>query len=314
MVVRRLPIAALFLAASAARADAPVKDWSQNIETVVVTAHKGGPLLWRVSKGASSVVIVALVEPWPKDLGWDQTGVRAALQGAREMLLPPGQSEGMVEALWFLTWHSDSIYLSDDTPMESTLSPGLRARFVAAREKIHQDADRYAGVRVPLAGLRFEGDFLKDRGLTQDEPMSTLKHLAREADVSSRPIAEYEAFPMLKRLPEMSTAANETCLKASLDDADSFGLHAVPAAQAWAKGDLDGVEAHYSELRFEACIQAVPGLADLFQRAVNDSMNALNDALAQPGKTVMVVTLGEMLRKNGILDRLGAEGLRVDEY
>jgi hypothetical protein len=314
VVVKRLAIAALVLAVSAAHADAPVKDWSQNIETVVVTAHKSGPLLWRVSKGDASVVIVALVEPWPKDLAWDQTGVRTALQGARELLLPPGQSEGMVEGLWFLTWHSDAIYLPDDTPMESTISPGLRARFAAAREKIHQDAGRYSGVRVPLAGLRFEGDFLKSRGLTQDEPTNTLKHLAWEAGVPSRPVAEYEAFPMLKRLPEMSAAANETCLKASLDDADTVGLHAVPAAQAWAKGDLDGVEAHYSELRFEACIQAVPGLADLFQRAVNDSMNALNDALTKPGKTVMVASLGEMLRKNGILDRLGAERLSVEEY
>jgi uncharacterized protein YbaP (TraB family) len=312
--MRRLLLAAFVCAPLCAAADAPVKDWSQGMETVVVTAHRSGPLLWRVSKGDASVVIVGLVEPLPKDLVWDESGLRDALKGARQMLLPAGASVGLAEGLWFLAWNSDSIYLPDETPMESTLPAPLRARFVAAREKIHRDADRYAGLRVPLAGLRFEGDFFKARGFTQDEPVDTLKHLARQAGVSARRVAEYEAIPMLKQLPSMPAAANETCLKASLDDVEALDAHATAAAQAWARGDLDGIEANYSEQRFESCIQAVPSFAALFKRAVDDSVAGVNAALAKPGTTVMVVSIGALLRQNGLLERLESEGLSVQQY
>ena len=315
MVRPALLAAALGLAGFAACADpAPVQDWSNTVETVVVTAHRGGPLLWRVTKGDASVVIIGLVEPLPKQLSWNEGGVRDALKGAREMLLQPRAAEGIVESLWFLAWHSDALYLPDDTPMETTLPPELRARFVAAREKLHRDAGRYAGLRVPLAGLRLQGDFLDANGLTQDEPTDTLRHLAREEGVPMRPVAEYEAFPLLRQLPSMPSAANATCLKASLDDMDTLAVHALPAAQAWAKGDLDGVEAHYSDRRFEACVDAMPDLSALFRRAVDDSMSALNRALEKPGKTVMAVSLGTLLRQDGLLDRIAAEHLAVQDY
>jgi len=313
--MRRLLLAALVCAPLSAAAEAPVQDWSPGIETVVVTAHRAGPLLWRVAKGDSSVILLGVVEPLPKDIAWDQAGVRDALKGARQLLLQARASVGLAEGLWFLAWNSDSVYLPGDTPMESTLPAPLRARFAAAREKIHRDADRYASLRVPLAGLRFEGDFFKARGLTQDEPGGAIEHLARAAGVSARPIAEYEAIPMLKQLPSMSVSANETCLKASLDDAEALDAHAaLAAAQAWAKGDLDAIEANYSEQRFESCIQAVPGIAALFKRAVDDSVTAVNAALAKPGKTVMVVSIGALLRQNGVLERLESEGLSVQQY
>jgi hypothetical protein len=310
-------VVALWLACApshAADAPAPVKDWSKDIETVVVTAHRSGPLMWKVKKGDATVVLFGILEPVPEKLQWDSAPVRDALKGARQLLLPPEASVGIVEGLWFLAWNSDKVYLPSDTPMESTLPASLRARFAAGREKIHRDADRYASLRVPLAGLRYEGDFFKERGLVYEEPMASLKHIARSLNVPVKAIAEYEALPLLKQLPNMSAGANEMCLSASLDDVDALGLHAVPAAQAWAKGDLAGIEANYSERRFEGCLQAVPTFADLFKRAVKDSMNALNASLEKPGTTVMVVSVGAILREDGVLDKLGAEGLSVEQY
>jgi TraB/PrgY/gumN family len=310
-------VVALWLAcapAHAADAPPPVKDWSKDIETVVVTAHRSGPLMWKVKKGDATVVLFGILEPVPEKLAWDDAPLRDALKGARQMLLPPQASVGLVEGLWFLAWNSDKVYLPSDTPMEATLPASLRARFVAGREKIHRDADRYSSLRLPLAGLRYEGDFFKERGLVYDEPLAALKHIAHSLGVPVKTIADYEAIPMLKQLPSMPASANEMCLTASLDDVEALGVHAVPAAQAWAKGNLAGIEANYSERRFESCIQAVPSFEGLFKRAVNDSMNALNASLEKPGTTVMVVSLGELLRDNGLLDKLGAESLSVEQY
>jgi uncharacterized protein YbaP (TraB family) len=298
-----------------ARADAPpVQDWSKTIETVIVTAHKPGPLMWRITKGDSTVILLPVVEPVPEKLDWNSAGVSEALKGARQLLLQPHASVGLAEGLWFMAWNSSSVLLPSETPMESTLPEGLRKRFAATRDSVHQDADRYARLRVPLAGLRLEGDFLEASKLTQEEPVDTIRHIARGWGVSSKPIAEYEAIPMLKQLPAMPAEANAACMKASLDDIDALRAHAVPTAQAWAKGDLDTIENNYSEQHFESCIQAMPSFAALFERGVTDSMKAVNGALAKPGKTVMIVSMGAMLRKNGLLERLEAQGLDFEEF
>jgi len=308
----RVALLAVVPLAAFAQDAPPVQDWSPGIETVVVTANRAGPLMWRVTKGDSTLVLIGIVGPVPENLPWNSAGVGDALKGARALLLPPRASVGIVEGLWFLTWHSDAIYLPSETPMESTLPPALRQRFVAIREKLQRDADRYARLRVPLAGLRLEGDFLKANKLTSGEPADTVEHMARHLDVPTDPVASYEALPMVRQLPKLSAAANEACMKAALDDIDAIGAHAAAAAEAWAVGDLKGIEANYSEDRFESCVQSMPSFAALFARAVNDSVNTATTALARPGKTVMLVSIGTLLRKDGILDRLKALGLTVE--
>ena len=311
--MRHLILPALLVFAFAARADPPpVQDWSTNIETVIVTAHVPGPPMWRVRKGDAEVVLVGIVQPLPDNLEWNKDAVRGALKGAHVLLLPPRASAGLFDVLWLLAWHSDALYLPGGTTVESTLPADLRARFIAAREKIHGDAGRYSALRPPLAALRLEGDVLKAQLFAVDEPAGALRHLAREVGVPSRFVADYEAVPMLKQLPDMPEAANHACVKAALDDIDTVSAHAAAAAKAWSSGDLAGIKANYSEQRFESCIQSVPSVAALFQRAVNDSVKAVDTALVQHGKTVMAASIGSLLRQNGILERLRTEGATIE--
>lgn len=310
--MRHLVLLAAVLAASPARADAPpVSDWSGKVETVTVMARPPGPLVWRVSRGDSTVALIGVLGPLPKDLAWNDASVSVALKGARELLLQSQASVGLVEGLWFLTWHSNSVYLPGDTPMESTLPVALAKRFQWVREDIKRDADRYGDLRAPLAALRLEGDWLDAHDLARDEPGKSIERLARKLGVRARPVAKYEALPMLRALPAMSARDNEACVRAALDDIDTLKVHAGAAAKAWAEGDLDAIKAHYSEERFERCIQVVPGLADLFARAVKDSVGAVDAALDTPGKSVMLVSIGALLRKDGVLDRLEAQGLAI---
>lgn len=318
MTKRTLLAAALALLPLAAPADTtspgapPVRDWSNNIETVVVTAGDGGPLMWHVTSGESELYLLGIVSPVPAKLAWRTAGVEATLHGATQLLLPPRASVGLFEGLWFLMWNRDAIYLPDSTPMESTLPDALRRRFVAARERLHREAGRYADLRVPLAGMRLEGDFQKANGLDYRKVTQTVERLASRAGVRSKAVASYEALPLVKQLPQMSATTNQACLKAALDDVDAQAVHAVPAAEAWAVGDLDGIKANYSEVRFESCIQSMPSFAALFDRAVRDSAAAANAALHRKGKTLMLVSMGELLRRGGLLDRLQAQGLTID--
>ena len=139
-----------------------------------------------------------------------------------------------------------------------------------------------------------------------------MRSVKRFVDWVARLLFVDKPNPMLKQLPDMPQAANDACVKAALDDIDAVSVHAADAAKAWASGDLAGIKANYSERRFESCIQSVPSVAALFQRAVNDSVKAVDTALAQPGKTVMAASIGPLLRQNGILDRLRAEGMTIE--
>ncbi len=295
-----------------ARADnpPPVQDWT--METVVVTAKKPGPALWHVVNGKSEVWILGTLGPVPGDLQWDSGRLQYLMSGAKVLLLPPRGQVGPLEGIWFLITDGDVLKQPDGTELESTLPQPLKARFVAARNAVHKDADRYAEYKASVAGFMLEGDFLRANDLSGQQPLKTIESLAERATVPSRRVATYEALDVIKEVPSLSNAGNFACMKDALDDIDVLSKHARLAAEAWATGDLDGIKAHYSDPKALDCLGQSASFNKLFARSVSDTLSAVNAALKSPGKTIAVVNIGELLRKNGLVDRLKAEGFAVE--
>lgn len=313
MICRRALVATMLFASPVAAdtaAQAPVKDWS--VETVVVTAKEAGPALWHIKKDASDIWIIATVDPTPKDLAWDSHGVGRVLNGAKQLLLPPRGSVGFFEGVWFLIMNGDLLRLPDGRHLEQVLPAALKARFVATRTSIHRDEDRYAEYKPSVAGFLLESDFINSANLTGNGPAKTIEALADRASVPVKRVATYPALQVVKEVPALSTEGNLACLTDALEDIDIFSKHATLAAEAWAQGDLEGVKAHYSEPKAVDCLSQSASFAKLWAQSVTDTVGAVDAALKRPGKTVLVVEFGEWLRKNGILDRLHAEGLSVE--
>jgi uncharacterized protein YbaP (TraB family) len=313
---RRFLLAALAASLSSAPAKAetasppPIKDWS--IETVVVTAKKPGPALRHIVKGNAEVWILATIEPAPKDLAWDSHAFRQVLAGANQLLLPPRGQVGVFEGLWFLIMNGDVLRLPDGSHLEQVLPAGLKGRFVALRTSLHRDEDRYAEYKPSIAGFLVESDFINAAHLTGREPVATVESLADRASVPVKRVATYAALQVVEDVPKLSTEANLSCFTDALDDIDILTKHAQPAARAWADGDLETLKAHYSEPKALDCLSQSASFNKLWERSVNDTVGAVDTALKRPGKTVLVIEFGELLRKNGILDRLRAEGLTVE--
>jgi len=305
--------AALVVLVATARADTappPVQDWS--IETVVVTAKKPGPAFWHVVSGKSEVWILGTLGPVPEDLNWDTGRLEYLLQGAKVLLLPPRGQVGPLEGIWFLITSGDVLRQPDGTLLESTLPPPLKARFVAMRNSLHKDSDDYSEYKASVAGFMLERDFLRANDLNGAQPLKTIEGVAERATVPSRRVATYEALDVIKEVPSLSNTGNWACMKDSLDDIDVMAQHARLAAQAWATGDLDGIKANYSDPKALDCLGQSASFSKLWARSVNDTLSAVNTALKTPGKTVAVVGIGELLRKNGLVDRLKAEGFAVE--
>jgi hypothetical protein len=59
-------------------------------------------------------------------------------------------------------------------------------------------------------------------------------------------------------------------------------------------------------------IAAVHSVADISERDVSDYTAAINAALDKPGKTIAVIDIGPLLRKNGVLERLEALHITIE--
>ncbi|HTW33340.1 MAG TPA: TraB/GumN family protein [Rhizomicrobium sp.] len=303
--------ACLLSLGSAQAADAPpVNDWST--ETVVVSAHRPGPLFWRVARGNAEVWILGIVGPMPKGLAWDHTELAKVLDGAKAVLLQPRAQIGLFEAGWFLLTQRHTLELPNDAHLEDVLDPPLKARFVAARTKLNRDADQYEDYLPAWAGFMLYRDFLSAAKLSSSEPQDTIKDLADDEDVPAYPIADYEAMPVVKEISTLSDAASRRCLSAALDDIAAEDAHQAQAGQAWAVGDLDGMKRNYSDSTIFACLQQTPTFAQYWEQSAVDATKAVDTALAEGGKTLMVASLGTLLRKGGLLDRLRSEGITIE--
>ena len=313
---RILPWIILFAAAPAAAlaqsdsSSPPVKDWS--IETVVVTAKVPGPAFWHISGDRSDVWILGMVEPVPTGLKWDSRELEKRLDGAKAVLLPPRGQVGVFEGIWFLLTSGEVLRLPGGQTLEGMLPEPLKTRFAHARTDARRDADRYAEYKPSVAGFMLEGDFLKAARLSVNEPVATVLLLAASKTVPVRAIATYPALDVVKEVPSLSADDSRKCLRDSLDDIDVMRAHAKPAAEAWAIGDVDGIKAHYSEPKALDCLGQSASFTKLWQRSVDDTVAAVDTALKRGGKTIVIVNFGELLRKNGVLERLKEQGLQVD--
>jgi len=281
----------------------PPENWGAP-EIVEVQAAPG-PAVWHLTRGSSEVWILGTVGGMPDGLKWNKDYLAQLLGGARAILMPPRPSIGVFEGAWFLIVNGGKLSLPRGQSLEPSLSDSLRARFVASREKLGRDEGRYKTDTPLRAALRLQQDLQERLDLTRDEPRETIDRLARAKHVQSAPIARYEVLDAAEDVLKLDPDQQRVCLAQSIEDVDRQFTHAIPAAQAWAIGDIRNVKANYAESRLVDCIVSqVHSVADISERDVADYTSAINAALDQPGKTIAVIDIGPLLRRGGVLERL----------
>lgn len=304
-----MPLLALAFAFTSANALAQTEQapaaalWAEP-EIVEVQAAPG-PAVWHLTRGDSELWVLGTVGAMPDGLSWNKSYLGELLDGAREILLPPRPSIGVFEGAWFLLTHGSEFSLPRGQTLEPSLEPELRARFIALREKLDETESRYRTDTPMRAALRLFGDLSDKLDLTRDEPRDTIRSLARAKRVPFAPIAKYEVLDAAEDVLKLNLAQQKVCLAQSVEDVDRAYANAVPAAEAWAVGDIRTVKAHYGDSRLLDCVTAaVHAVADINERNVADYTAAILAALDKPGKAVAVIDIGPLLRRGGVLERL----------
>lgn len=290
---------------------APVAVWAEP-EIVEVQAAPG-PAVWHLTRGDSELWVLGTVGAMPDGLSWNKNYLGELLDGAREILLPPRPSIGVFEGAWFLLTHGGEFSLPRGQTLEPSLEPELRARFVALREKLGEKESRYRTDTPMRAALRLFQDLSDKLDLTRDEPRDTIRSLARAKRVPFAPIAKYEVLDAAEDVLKLNLAQQKVCLAQSVEDVDRAYANAIPAAEAWAVGDIRTVKAHYGDSRLLDCITAaVHAVADINERNVADYTAAILAALGKPGKGIAVIDIGPLLRRGGVLERLKTAQVAIE--
>lgn len=295
---------------AAAAAPARLEDPEANIvQELVIQAKAPGPAWWTVSDADSTVYILGVGEdPLPPGVTWDRRFVDRRLKGANSLIVATRVNlKGGVRDIPALLRMRKQ--MRSKTPLEAGLPAPLRARFVAARERIGQPASRYDDWKPFLAGLQLLGDAQKgQRGPAVVD--AVIKTARREKAKVVQP-ASYKAMPVLQTaMASLTPQLQEQCLDLALRDVEAPAARTVAAARGWARGD---VAAALTEPRnVERCLLLMGGGTELWRRVNADNAAAIAAALQKPGHSVAVVHLRALLAEGGVAQLLEARGLEVE--
>ncbi len=313
-VRRSLAAAALALMAVAGAVPASAQDVSSPpalLEEVEVIARLPGPALWRVSTPASQLWIIGLAGPLPRGFQWDSRRVVVALDGARELVLPPSASIGLGDLFGMMIDPGHILHLPPGETVRAGLTPEMAARFETAARSIGQDPSRYDHWRPVLAALMLASDGERRYRLDPAGAQGSVSDLARRHGVRLRRLAEYKGGDLLRGLAATPAEAASACVALAAGMVEHQPADASRRAAAWAQGDLTTLKAIEDASGGESCMDAAPAVAALRDRVAADWAKDLGRALAQPGKTVVAADLASLTRKDGLLDQLRAQGLEV---
>ena len=272
--------------------------------------HLGGPALWKAVKGDSEVFILGAATPIPHLQQWDTTRLENALDGADALYLEPRPSFSPLE-LMRLAVDKGALQLPRGQTLQAMLPPAEKTRYLKLVALIHAKPETYDHWKPAVAGLFLISDWRKAAGLSEAKPGSTVMHLAEDAHVPVSYVGDFKLDPYVATAAKLSGADNLACFDAAMDDVDHEASKARAMAAAWAQGDLKTVGETYKVSLLSGCLERIASTQGLLDQGTAAGVRPIELALLKPGKSVAVIDLNFLLRPQGVLDRLRAQGVTV---
>lgn len=281
-------------------------------ETVVIVAHASGPAIWHATKDGADVAILGIVQPLPDNFVWNTKQLETLLASARLVLLPPRVDMGVFSGAWFYLTEGDLLHPPHGRTLWDILDSRVAGELASACEFLHEPRDEYSDDSPIRAAMRLGSDFRHVEYLTTHEPEDSIAALARARHVQVRHVATYDLVPSGEELLKLPAAVTGRCIEAAIQDIDFQSRHVQAAANSWAVGDTAGMMANWAPSRYYECLVQLSSHATaLDARTIDDTAAGVGKALADGGQSVAVVDIGILLRPDGVLDRLKAEGVSI---
>lgn len=300
----------------------------RDLQAIVVTGMQPGPGMWRVSRGDHALWVLGTLSPLPRNIQWDSNAVEKVISQSQEVLASPSVSLKADAGFFGTLALIPSALKARRNPNGVTLAELVPAREYARWQVLKSKyIGRNAGIeqwRPVFAALELYDAAIRKSGMTPSGLVAPL--VAKAAKRYGVKITE----PKVTITIDRPKAALKEFSASSLDDMGCFSKTLariegdlgtmVERANAWAIGDLDRLRELPFGNQFAACSAAFTqaglarkhGMDDLAQRLEHTWMAAAESALQRNRVTFATLPIAELLKPDGYLAKLAAQGYLVE--
>jgi uncharacterized protein YbaP (TraB family) len=305
---------------AAAAAEAPP-------EQILVVGQRPGPGLWKVSKDDHVMWVFGTYAPLPKDLQWRSQRVETIIAQSQEFIAAPSAQLGMnwfrsLTVLPFMVGMQDN---PDGKVLGDLLPPETHARWLTLRKKYLKDDDDYERKRplfvagdlatkaTSAAGLSKQVDLggKLEQMAKQNKVKITSTSIDMQLDSPVKAVREFKKTPL----------DDVGCFTKTIDRLETDIDALRGRANAWAKGDIEGIRALDFSEQEAACLHAIQdskimqerGFGGIDAKMRTAWLGAAEKALAANKTTFAVLQIKHILAKDGYLADLQAKGYAVEQ-
>lgn len=279
---------------------------ANEVEAVVVTAQRSGAPIWRLTRGAGTVVLVGAIDDIPAAVPWRPAALEAAVARADAVILEPEASGSVIDIGRLLFQARSIVFLPEGETIASRYGVEIDRRLaaLAAAGKIDRG---YARLRPTLLFLELVSAANGSRGRAPDVG-AVVERAAKRARIPRRPLLRAPVKTLLDDL-KADSPDDLRCLQAAVDAAEEGPDGALRRGRAWAERRVLDTRATALQRAHAACAFSRSGrVGDAVRAAWRNKVDA---ELAGPGVVVGVAPLEIVAGPNGILDALLAQGVTI---
>lgn len=296
------------------------------LDEVLVTGERPGPGMWRVSKGGHDLWVLATLEPLPKNMTWRSEAVEQRIASSQVVISPPqvDADVGFFRGLTLLPALLRARKSPDGRTLEQVVPHDLYIRWLALRVKYLGSSDD-EHKRPMLAALDLYRAALDQSGLTSNEVVwESIEKVAHKEHVPLQPVVLNlkvdDAKGAVQDLSKIPPDAEIACFGKTVERLETDLQPMRQRANFWSLGDIDGLRSlpyPDEEVACRDAFLAVPEFRARFERArmqiVDLWISTAQAALDKNASSFAVLPLTDLLKKDGLLDRLKTNGYAVEE-
>lgn len=312
---------------------APLPPNVAELAAVVVSGVQPGPGLWKVSRkdpvtGDHVMWVLGTLSPLPQNMQWQSHDLEKIIGQSQQVLLSPTlqlkANVGFLGKLFLLPSAYSARKNDDDETLQQVLPPPVYARWRVLKQKYIGNDRGIERWRPIFAAQELYKKAIQANGLSKTGGVQTtintlvtrsgVKQVSTDYQVViEHPGAAIKAF-------KSSAPRDTTCFIRTLDSVEQDMPAMKARANAWATGDLQALRELPDSERRDACVSAITsagfahtlGLDDVPAKQQAVWLAAARAALASNAQTFAMLPMDELLKPDGYLASLKADGYQVE--
>ncbi|OOG53604.1 TraB/GumN family protein [Rhodanobacter sp. C03] len=306
----------------------PVPSNVAELAGVVVSGVMPGPGLWKVSKGDHVMWVLGTLSPLPQNMQWQSRDLEQVISQSQQVLLSPSvklkANVGFLGKMFLLPSAYSARKNDDGQTLQQVLPPPVYARWEVLKQKYIGDNRGIERWRPIFAAQELYQKAIKANGLSKtggiqaDIDALATRYGVKQVPTDYQVVIEHPGAAL--KAFKSSAPHDTTCFIRTLDSIEQDMPAMKARANAWATGDLQALRELPDSERRDACVSALAdagfartlGLDDVTAKLQAVWLGAARAALHTNTQTFAMLPMSELLKADGYLTKLQADGYKVE--